>query len=219
MTTLQYLGRPPLAVGGFVVRFFTRQPPSPWPPIVFYVPLGAAAVVWNVYAGTPAWALAALPAAGLFLWTLLEYILHKVAFHQATRFPRLIALYGSHGSHHVDPKDPERIVTRLSFSGMVAVILWAITATVLWSVRLSALVMVGVMAGYLAYEVVHFAIHRARGFRRILRPLVRHHLYHHHKDDTRCFGVTTPLWDWIFRTDRPWRRAAPQEAGEAGELG
>ena len=65
--------------------------------------------------------------------------------------------------------------------------------------------MAGVIVGYLSYEVVHYAIHRSRWFRHLFRPWVRNHLYHHHKDDSRCFGVTSPLWDWVFRTGRRHR--------------
>ena len=73
--------------------------------------------------------------------------------------------------------------------------------------KLAALPIAGMILGYLSYELVHYAIHRSKWFRVYLRPLVRHHLYHHHKDDGRCYGVTTPLWDWIFGTMPPQRTA------------
>jgi sterol desaturase/sphingolipid hydroxylase (fatty acid hydroxylase superfamily) len=63
-------------------------------------------------------------------------------------------------------------------------------------------VLVGLIVGYLSYEVIHFAIHCFPSVRRFVRPLASHHLHHHYADPSRCYGVTSPLWDWIFRTGR-----------------
>jgi sterol desaturase/sphingolipid hydroxylase (fatty acid hydroxylase superfamily) len=150
----------------------------------------------------PAWVWAVLPAAGFLLWTLLEYVLHSRFFHERAPSQRFLWLRASHGSHHEDPDDPGRIVARLSFSLPVAVALFVGLGLALRSAGLAGLVMVGVIAGYLSYEVIHFAIHRVAWARRVLRPLVSHHLHHHHADPSRCFGVTSPLWDWVFRTGR-----------------
>jgi hypothetical protein len=50
--------------------------------------------------------------------------------------------------------------------------------------------------------VIHYSIHQVALVRRLLRPLASHHLHHHFADSSRCFGVSTPLWDWILRTGR-----------------
>jgi sterol desaturase/sphingolipid hydroxylase (fatty acid hydroxylase superfamily) len=75
--------------------------------------------------------------------------------------------------------------------------------------------MAGVIVGYLSYEVIHYAIHRVPWARRLLRPLASHHLHHHYADPSRCFGVSSPLWDWVFRTGRrpfPFSRERPASA-------
>jgi sterol desaturase/sphingolipid hydroxylase (fatty acid hydroxylase superfamily) len=36
-----------------------------------------------------------------------------------------------------------------------------------------------------------------------LKALRRHHMIHHHAQHDARFGVTTPFWDWVFRTLPP----------------
>lgn len=197
------------AAGAGLLGPFVYQPPNPWFPIGFYGSVALAFVLWNLLVeAPPAWAWAALPPAGFLLWTLLEYVLHSRFFHERAPSQRLLWLRASHGSHHEDPDDPNRIVARLSFSLPVALFLFTALGLALRSAGLAGLVMVGLIVGYLSYEVIHFAIHRVPWARRVLRPLVSHHLHHHHADPSRCFGVTTPLWDWVFRTGRRSRTHA-----------
>jgi sterol desaturase/sphingolipid hydroxylase (fatty acid hydroxylase superfamily) len=208
MTLRHRLTSPLRAAAGRLARLLVYQPSSPLLPIAFYGPFAAAAVAWNLLGEPPpAWALA-LPPAGFLLWTLLEYVLHSEVFHAAIRSPYLQALQQSHSGHHEAPHDPGRMVARLSFSLPVALLLYGLLALVLWSARLAGLVLAGVIVGYLSYEVIHYQIHLGRRTRWLIRPLVKHHLYHHHKDSSRCYGVTTPLWDWVFRTGRRPRQRA-----------
>ena len=61
--------------------------------------------------------------------------------------------------------------------------------------------------GYLAYDYTHFAIHSRRQRSRLGRYLQRHHMLHHFATPNARWGVSSPLWDWIFRTagPRPYR--------------
>jgi sterol desaturase/sphingolipid hydroxylase (fatty acid hydroxylase superfamily) len=200
---------------GGLTDLVLRQPSSPWRPVCFYAPVAAGCVLWGVLGeGCPLWALLVLPPAGFLVWTLLEYVLHSAAFHGVVHSPALRALQASHLGHHHDPKDPTQIVARLAISLPLALVFFALFWLGLRSVQLAGLLMSGLIAGYLAYEVFHFAIHRSRRWRWLLRPLIRHHLYHHHKDASRCYGVTTPLWDWVFRTGRPAVATAAAHGGE-----
>ena len=199
-----------LGAAGTLARVVLRPPSSPWVPVGLYLPVAAAGVLWNLSGARPAaWAFLALPLAGLLFWTFVEYVMHSEAFHRPTQWGPLRAYQDSHLGHHEDPKDPTRIVARLSVSLPLALLIYALFALALWSAKLAALPFAGVTVGYLSYEVVHYGIHRWRRVRWVLRPLVKHHLYHHYKDQTRCFGVTTTLWDWVFGTHR---RRPGQEA-------
>jgi sterol desaturase/sphingolipid hydroxylase (fatty acid hydroxylase superfamily) len=192
------------AFGAVALRPFIHQPSSPLLPSAVYGPLAAAAIAWNLLdEPSPAWAWVVLPLTGVLLWTLIEYALHSRFFHDPPA--RLGWMSVSHGSHHDEPDDPDRIVARLSFSFPIAAFLFPLFSLILWDARWGALVMVGLIVGYLAYEVIHFSIHRVPTVRRLLKPLASHHLHHHYADPTRCFGVTTRLWDWVFRTGRRHR--------------
>jgi sterol desaturase/sphingolipid hydroxylase (fatty acid hydroxylase superfamily) len=96
-------------------------------------------------------------------------------------------------------------------------VLFAVASVILWSGALAGLLMVGMILGYLSYEGLHYWIHLGRRSRWLLAPLVKHHLYHHYKDDSRCYGVTSPFWDWVFRTGRPPRVQPAARAPAAGQ--
>jgi sterol desaturase/sphingolipid hydroxylase (fatty acid hydroxylase superfamily) len=144
-----------------------------------------------------------LVGSGLFFWTLLEYVLHSRFFHDPPRGFRWVSV--SHGNHHDAPDDPNRIVAHLSFTFPLAVLLYGLFSLLLWSPSRAGLLVTGIIIGYLSYEVIHYSIHRVPRFRRLLKPLASHHLHHHYADPTRCFGVTSPLWDMLFRTGRRHR--------------
>jgi sterol desaturase/sphingolipid hydroxylase (fatty acid hydroxylase superfamily) len=196
--------KPLRSAGATLVYPLVCNPSTPWLPVGVYVPIMVAGVIWNLLGPGPSpWCWIGLPAAGLLLWSFLEYVLHSQAFHRVTTVPVLQSLQQTHLDHHNEPKDTKQLVVRLARSLPVTAVLFAAAWAVLRSGPLAALLMVGVVSGYLAYEVLHYWIH-LRGRRRwLLAPLVKHHLYHHYKDPSRCFGVTSPLWDWVFRTGRP----------------
>jgi dihydroceramide fatty acyl 2-hydroxylase len=60
----------------------------------------------------------------------------------------------------------------------------------------------GFVHGYLAYDTLHHAIHLGANRSRALRWLRKHHMQHHYATPDKRFGVSSPLWDLIFRTSR-----------------
>lgn len=186
---------------------------SVWKPILFYLPIIVAVMVGNaLWGGLSLWEWIGLPVAGLLLWTLLEYVIHAFAFHPRRLTGWLKSVQNSHAMHHAYPKRPEYIVARLSFTAPIAAalvgLLWLLTNDLRWA----SLILVGTVAGYLTYEVVHWSIHRRWGPRILPRSLVLHHLYHHYKDDQSCYGVTSPLWDLIFGTSRRRKSGRPNDS-------
>ena len=68
---------------------------------------------------------------------------------------------------------------------------------------ISALPLVaGFLHGYLLYDTVHHTIHRGANRSRIVRWLRKHHMQHHYATPDKRFGVSSPLWDLVFRTSR-----------------
>jgi sterol desaturase/sphingolipid hydroxylase (fatty acid hydroxylase superfamily) len=179
---------------------FSRNPPFMVP--VIYLPIVAWAA-WTSVAerGQSALATAGLWAVGLMAWTLTEYWLHRKLFHWqpggriGERFHFI-----AHGVHHLWPRDRYRLVMPAAVSGAIAVGFWFA-----FSVALGPLApgfFAGFVSGYVAYEMLHYTVHHHAPKLPMLKKLRRHHLVHHFKEaqHERKFGVSTTLWDHVFRT-------------------
>lgn len=121
---------------------------------------------------------------GGLTWTLVEYVLHRFAHWTLEPCP-----------HHVDPQDynvgPSWLMIVLWLVGLWAVAPWAFAA--------------GFTTGYVLYTALHFTMHhRPRWYLGStpvwLRTLRHNHNSHHFIDETRNYGVTSPLWDVVFGT-------------------
>jgi hypothetical protein len=144
-----------------------------------------------------------LTSIGFLSWQLLEYVLHRFLFHldvQSESLRRFI--YHAHLSHHDNPQAADKLFSSLWLSVPVAsvyfLLAWLLlgkweTAVYLWS---------GLVAGYLVYEWVHYQAHHGRSRIVLLRYLKRYHLLHHHTTPALRFGVTSPAFDYLFRTYR-----------------
>jgi cyclopropane-fatty-acyl-phospholipid synthase len=132
-------------------------------------------------------------AAGLAMWTLVEYLLHRFLLHRVAPFR------GWHARHHRRPA--ALIATPTLWTATLFVLLVfapALAALGLWRALALTLGMVG---GYLAYTLVHHGVHHAGGRLPLLRPRTRWHARHHcAAAPPACFGVTSGLWDHVFGT-------------------
>lgn len=60
---------------------------------------------------------------------------------------------------------------------------------------------IGAVAGYFVYISLHYVMHRPQHWAYAFIPgLVTNHDLHHHKGIEKNFGVSSPLWDHVFRT-------------------
>ena len=135
---------------------------------------------------------------GALFWSLFEYVMHRFAFHFIAESPRAQKfVYTMHGVHHEFPRDKERlfmpplpslIISALIFLGMHFILGWQALAF-----------FPGFVFGYLLYGSMHFAIH-AYAPPRFLKALWRNHHLHHYKVPEKGFGVSSVLWDIVFRT-------------------
>lgn len=135
--------------------------------------------------------LLALVALGFAGWSFLEYVIHGWLSH---RFKTPAATM--HWGHH---RDPRRVFTSVGVWAPVAILIWALLALAAGAAPASAIVL-GVVAGFLRYEHVHWRIHfRAPTTTR--QELLRvHHLSHHLRNPKAYHGVTTRFWDRLFGT-------------------
>jgi sterol desaturase/sphingolipid hydroxylase (fatty acid hydroxylase superfamily) len=167
-------------------------------PAVLYGPVIAVLGVLGVGRLGPLLALAGA-AGGYVLWTLTEYWLHRIVFHfepEGRIGSRLHFLI--HGVHHVHPNDPKRLVMPPAASVPLAV-LFLLAFTLLPGDAWTA-VGAGFLAGYVAYDTIHFYVHHHRPTSRAGRFLREAHMRHHFQDDTRGYGVSAPWWDRVFGT-------------------
>ena len=148
-----------------------------------------------------AWVLAA--ASGVVVWTLLEYLLHRVVLHQLVPFKRL------HELHHSRPLD--LIGTPIWISAVLFFVLWRALAQESPPVIADG-VTTGLLLGYLGYVVVHCAVHNLRARHGTwLFDAKRRHALHHHARVPCNFGVSTGLWDSVFGSGATPFRDKPRE--------
>jgi sterol desaturase/sphingolipid hydroxylase (fatty acid hydroxylase superfamily) len=143
---------------------------------------------------------------GLVFWSLAEYLLHRFVFHfePDTRWGRRLHFI-IHGVHHDYPHDPMRLVMPPSVSVPLAFLVFLGFRLLLgpvWSLPFFA----GFLVGYLIYDMTHFHIHHHRSDNKLSLALRRYHYRHHFQQSDRGFGVTSGLWDRVFRTVPVLRR-------------
>lgn len=175
-------------------------------PLFIFVPVITALVVLGFVNGVagwmPAWALG-----GYLFWTLTEYWLHRIVFHFEPDHGIGAQLHWIiHGVHHDHPNDPLRLVMPPSVSVPLAAIFLFVFYLVLGSpgwYEFGA----GFLAGYLAYDMLHYHMHHHVPKTAMGKKLRELHMRHHFQDHDRGYGVSAPFWDYVFRTF-PRRRNA-----------
>jgi sterol desaturase/sphingolipid hydroxylase (fatty acid hydroxylase superfamily) len=183
----------------FLEKFSRIHPATPF---VVYVPM-VGLLLWRSLArhdlAVPL--VAATFIVGILAWTLSEYALHRYVFHwyRDTPFGRRVHFL-IHGVHHDYPNDKDRLVMPLLMSAPLAVIFYALFWVVFGGVRFAEPFYAGFAVGYLFYDGIHYAVHHFKQTTRIGKFLRRHHMLHHHADNEGGFGVSSPLWDYVFGT-------------------
>jgi dihydroceramide fatty acyl 2-hydroxylase len=178
-------------------------------PICVWGPVALGSVYLGLRGGLSVPETAGLTVAGFFAWTLFEYILHRWIFHWQPRDPRFRELYYPVHEVHHDAQEWDRIVA----PPLMAVPLAVISAGVFWLILDPPTVFAvfgGFVIGYLGYDYTHYATHFARPRTWIGKGLRKRHLQHHFACPDRWYGVSSPLWDYVFRTHVP-RGARPSE--------
>ena len=141
---------------------------------------------------------------GLLSWTLGEYVLHRFLYHDIKDASYNKGFhYLFHGIHHEYPNDSKRIVLPPIPSLGIASVLFGFFYGLFWLISgsgdLAFVFAPGFVNGYVAYMLVHYTVHKVPSPKKF-NFWWRHHNIHHFQQHDRAFGVTTPIWDIIFRT-------------------
>lgn len=188
------------------LEFFTHISPVTvlviWLPVSLYFLISA---ILNRPAGT---SFAYLPAGfilGLFLWTFAEYTLHRFVFHYQPKGAlqeRIVFLF--HGIHHAQPQCKTRLVmppiVSIPMAGLFYGLFILVFATALGLPQWVSPTFSGFILGYLAYDMTHYATHHFAMRSGYWKYIKRYHMQHHYKSPDKRFGVTSPVWDLVFKT-------------------
>lgn len=139
-------------------------------------------------------------AAALLIWSFTEYSLHRFVFHFPARSkPGKWLVFLFHGVHHEAPQDKTRLVMPPAGAILIMALLWGLFELLIpapWTQPFLACFIVG----YLSYDYLHYATHHFAMRHPLLHRLKQHHMKHHFSGVPGRYGVSSPLWDLVFRT-------------------
>jgi sterol desaturase/sphingolipid hydroxylase (fatty acid hydroxylase superfamily) len=129
---------------------------------------------------------------------LTEYWVHRTVMHGAGRTNPFAT---EHLDHHRRPHRTEQLRFdrnlwwKVAGGGVTFVVI-----APLGGVAMAAAAAVTFAAAYAAYTDVHHRIHHVEPANAYRRWANRQHMAHHFGGPRTNYGVTTPLWDAVFRT-------------------
>lgn len=160
---------------------------------LFYLTIGVYSIpFWNVVG----WILI-----GIAVWSLTEYMLHRFLFHFKAKsdFGKKMS-FMFHGVHHDYPNDTKRLVMPPSVSLPLAVIFYFVFRALIGEASVIPFY-IGFIAGYLVYDISHYAIHHFNMHSKFWLAIKNHHMLHHYQDENKGYGVSSPTWDLVFKTN------------------
>ncbi|HLW20417.1 MAG TPA: sterol desaturase family protein [Cyclobacteriaceae bacterium] len=169
-------------------------------PIVMFILVGGYALYYGITTAPVSFTTGALLViAGFFSFTLVEYLMHRYLYHMLpTNKIKDKVQYTIHGVHHDYPKDKDRLALPPFITGLYALILYLVFTFLMGDYALYFLP--GFLIGYALYLGVHYMVHAYQPPKNFLKVLWVNHAIHHYKDPDVAFGVSVPIWDYIFGT-------------------
>lgn len=186
------------------LEFFTHI--SPITVTVIWLPVAILLLIWPVFSGgSLGWNIFAAFAVGLFIWTLAEYTLHRFVFHFPPKTPRMERItFLFHGVHHAQPQCKTRLVMPPVVSIPLALLFYVLFVGLFGNLLAAPgwvnPVMSGFLIGYLIYDLTHYATHHWPMRSGYAKYIKRYHMQHHYKTPDARYGVSSPIWDYVFKT-------------------
>lgn len=175
--------------------------PSTWLPVIVGMTL------YSIHLGMSLPYTSFVFVCGFFVWSFLEYCLHRFLFHldEWVQFSwwTITAHFLMHGVHHKLPQDPMRLV-------MPPIVTIFLLTPIHYSFRMflplpeAVCLTAGGLLGYICYDLTHYYLHHS-GIPPLsyLGSLKRYHLAHHYKNPKLGYGITSKFWDVVFGTLLP----------------
>ena len=188
---------PPLFRSRFL-DFFSRIHPAV--PALIFTPVIVLLVALGADRGQGVLEIIGLVLAGLALWTLSEYWLHRKLFHWDPDHPighRIHFII--HGVHHDHPNDKMRLVMPPGASIPLAALFFG-AFWLVFGLPTAYPLFAGFLIGYLVYDYTHYYLHHFVPRSDRGKRLREQHMRHHFQDHRYGFGVSSPIWDYVFRT-------------------
>ena len=169
-------------------------------PIALFFTISGSLMYWGIVNQGVAYAnIILLFLVGWLAFTLVEYLVHRYVFHMETNTKTKENIqYKFHGVHHDYPKDKERLAMPPVVSLTISTALFFIFRFFMGDAVFGFLP--GFLVGYAMYLFVHYIVHAYQPPKNFFKALWINHGIHHYKNHERAFGVSSPLWDYIFRT-------------------
>ena len=195
--TARLSASPPLFRNRFL-DFFSRIHPAV--PAIIFGPVIVVLITLGARDGIGTLETVLLVLAGLALWTLAEYWLHRKFFHWEpdNAFGRRMHFI-IHGVHHDHPNDKLRLVMPPGASIPLAALFFGAFYLV-FGLPTAYPLFGGFLVGYLAYDYTHYYLHHFVPKSDLGKRLREQHMRHHFQDHRYGFGVSSPLWDVVFGT-------------------
>lgn len=211
--------RPLRLFGPDAIEFFSMTPwymvPVIWLPVIIYVSnIGlrnlsndhlphflSSTLLTNVY--TIFLLFACVFLFGTFLWTLVEYILHRYLFHitPPDDSPFWITFhFFLHGQHHKVPFDSGRLVFPPVAAFCFALPFYSLFVSTL-PYGIANSLFSGGLLGYVMYDCIHYYLHHGSPSNgSYFCKLKSYHVAHHFQDPQKGYGISTTFWDYPFKT-------------------
>ncbi|XP_019447732.1 PREDICTED: dihydroceramide fatty acyl 2-hydroxylase FAH1-like isoform X1 [Lupinus angustifolius] len=189
-----------------ILEFFTRT--VWWVIPLVWVPVASWFISSSVQMGLDCPQVASSVVIGIFVWTFAEYMLHRFLFHVKTKSYWGNTLhYLLHGCHHKHPMDGLRLVFPPAAAAILATPIWNLVKLICTPSNAPA-IFGGILLGYVMYDCTHYYLHHGQPKTNMPKNLKKYHLNHHYQLWNYGFGITSPLWDFVFGTVPP-----PSKAG------
>lgn len=170
-------------------------------PLVMWGPFVVASFYYGIVVqNVSAIEVVAVFVSAMFVWTFTEYSIHRFLFHLEAKGKfgeRMIYLF--HGIHHDEPDDASRLVMPPVPAVLIMGFLY-LMFNLLMPGKYLWVFMGSFTFGYLCYDYIHYATHHFPMTSKVGRYLRKYHLQHHHAKEHSKYGVSNPLWDYIFST-------------------